>query len=145
MEKIEITKAEYEEYLRLKKKEENARKLKTKKEQDDLHSKIIEMSILGLEDKEIVEEFEGKLSRASIYKTLRIETKADEERVKKLFARKELAAFRGMEECELNVWLEGRKRKVKDRKQNKNKIIVKSVEDIIDKKRNSHYRMRNIK
>ena len=53
MEKIEITKAEYEEYLRLKRKEENQRNLKNKKEQDNLHARIIAMSIKGMEDKKI--------------------------------------------------------------------------------------------
>ena len=72
MEKIEITREEYEEYLRLKRKEENQRNLKNKKEQDNLHARIIAMSIKGMEDKKIVQELDGDLSRASIYKTLRI-------------------------------------------------------------------------
>ena len=135
MEKLEITKEEYEEYIRLKKKEENVRRLKSKKEQDELHSRIIVMSINRVKDKQIVKEFEDKLSRASIYKTLRIETEADEQRVRKLYARKELVAFRGIEEIDLNYWIEERLQKVKDRKQNKNKRTVKSVEDIIEEKK----------
>lgn len=135
MEKIEITKEEYEEYMKLKRKEENTRKLKSRKEQDDLHSRIIVMSINRVKDKQIVKEFEDKLSRASIYKTLRIETEADEQRVRKLYARKELVAFRGIEEVDLDYWIEERLQKVKDRKQNKNKRTVKSVEDIIEEKK----------
>lgn len=135
MEKIEITKEEYEEYIRLKKKEENTRKLKSKNEQDLLHSRIIAMSIEGMEDRKIVEEFAGKLSRASIYKTIRVENDKDEQRIRKLYDRKELIAFRDIEKCEIEYWLDDRRRKVEARKQNKNRRAVKSVEEIIEEKK----------
>ena len=144
MEKIEITREEYEEYLRLKRKEENQRNLKNKKEQDNLHAKIIAMSVKGMEDKKIVQELDGDLSRASIYKTLRIETEADERRVRKLFDRKDLIYFMGIDDVELDAWLDERKIKVEDRKPNKNRTKgkIKTVEEMIEQNNYSHYRVR---